>query len=75
MAASNYAVEFDERHTLSERVLWPTGPAESHGMEDASSCGSMIHGDAIVLPYGCSDSSVRTATVDLSLLLDRLRPG
>jgi predicted GH43/DUF377 family glycosyl hydrolase len=39
------------------------------------SCGSMIHGDAIVLPYGCSDSSVRTATVDLSLLLDRLRPG
>ena len=35
MAASNYAVEFDERHALSERVLWPTGPAESHGMEDA----------------------------------------
>jgi predicted GH43/DUF377 family glycosyl hydrolase len=35
MAASNYAVEFDARHALSERVLWPTGPAESHGMEDA----------------------------------------
>ena len=35
MAASNYTVEFDERHDLSERVLWPTGPAESHGMEDA----------------------------------------
>jgi predicted GH43/DUF377 family glycosyl hydrolase len=35
MAASNYAVEFDERHALCERVLWPTGPAESHGMEDA----------------------------------------
>ncbi len=35
MAASNYAVEFDERHALSERVLWPAGPAESHGMEDA----------------------------------------
>ena len=34
MAASNYAVEFDERHALSERVLWP-GPAESRGMEDA----------------------------------------
>ncbi len=34
MAASNYAVEFDERHSLPERVLWP-GPAESHGMEDA----------------------------------------
>ena len=35
MAASNYAVEFDAQHALSERVLWPTGPAESHGMEDA----------------------------------------
>jgi predicted GH43/DUF377 family glycosyl hydrolase len=34
-AASNYEVEFDQRHALSERVLWPTGPAESHGMEDA----------------------------------------
>jgi predicted GH43/DUF377 family glycosyl hydrolase len=34
-AASSYQVEFDERHPLSERVLWPTGPAESHGMEDA----------------------------------------
>ncbi|HEY8043511.1 MAG TPA: hypothetical protein VIF35_04560 [Streptosporangiaceae bacterium] len=35
MAASNYAVEFDDHHVLSERVLWPAGPAESHGMEDA----------------------------------------
>jgi predicted GH43/DUF377 family glycosyl hydrolase len=35
MAASNYTVEFDDHHVLSERVLWPAGPAESHGMEDA----------------------------------------
>jgi predicted GH43/DUF377 family glycosyl hydrolase len=35
----------------------------------------MIHGDAVVLPYGCSDSSVRIATVDLSRLLDRLMTG
>ena len=35
MAASSYQVEFDEEHALSERVLWPAGPAESHGMEDA----------------------------------------
>jgi predicted GH43/DUF377 family glycosyl hydrolase len=34
-AASSYQVEFDEQYPLSERVLWPTGPAESHGMEDA----------------------------------------
>jgi predicted GH43/DUF377 family glycosyl hydrolase len=35
MAASSYAIEFDESSALSERVLWPVGPAESHGMEDA----------------------------------------
>jgi predicted GH43/DUF377 family glycosyl hydrolase len=35
MAASSYAVEFNEHSALSERVPWPTGPAESHGMEDA----------------------------------------
>jgi predicted GH43/DUF377 family glycosyl hydrolase len=39
------------------------------------SCGSMLHGRTIVLPYGCSDSAVRIATVDLSLLLGRLRPA
>ncbi len=39
------------------------------------SCGSMIHGGNVILPYGCSDSSVRIATVDLELLLERLAPG
>lgn len=41
----------------------------------AYSCGSMLHADTVVLPYGCSDSSVRIATVDLSLLLERLTSG
>ncbi len=36
------------------------------------SCGAMVHHGTVVLPYGCSDSSVRIATVDLSLLLERL---
>ena len=35
MAASNYEVEFNAEHAISEHVLWPSGPAESHGMEDA----------------------------------------
>ncbi len=35
MAESNYAVDFDEQVDLSERVLYPAGPGESHGMEDA----------------------------------------
>jgi predicted GH43/DUF377 family glycosyl hydrolase len=39
------------------------------------SCGAMLHGDTVVLPYGCSDSSVRIATIDLPRLLERLTPG
>lgn len=39
------------------------------------SCGAMLHGGRVVLPYGCSDSSVRIATVDLSLLLGSLTPA
>jgi predicted GH43/DUF377 family glycosyl hydrolase len=36
------------------------------------SCGSLLHGGTIVLPYGCSDSSVRIATIDLAQLLAEL---
>ena len=39
------------------------------------SCGAMRHGDTVVLPFGCSDSSVRIATIDLPRLLERLTPG
>ncbi len=40
------------------------------------SCGGLIHGEALVLPYGCSDSSIRFAFIDLPGLLSRLRgPG
>jgi predicted GH43/DUF377 family glycosyl hydrolase len=35
LAANNYTVEFPARTTISERVLWPNGPSELHGMEDA----------------------------------------
>lgn len=36
------------------------------------SCGALAHGDRLILPYGCSDSSIRIATVDLPGLLARL---
>ena len=39
------------------------------------SCGSLLHRGTVVLPYGCSDSSVRIATVDLARLLDELLTG
>jgi len=35
LAASNYELEFDERYPISEHLISPAAPAESHGMEDA----------------------------------------
>jgi predicted GH43/DUF377 family glycosyl hydrolase len=33
------------------------------------SCGALVHGGTLVLPYGCSDSSIRVALVDVAALL------
>jgi len=35
LAGSNYQSSFDADSSISERVLFPAGPTESHGMEDA----------------------------------------
>jgi predicted GH43/DUF377 family glycosyl hydrolase len=35
LASSNYRTSFPSSVELSERVLFPSGPTESHGMEDA----------------------------------------
>ncbi len=35
LASSNYEISFPENSELSERVLFPSGPSESRGMEDA----------------------------------------
>jgi predicted GH43/DUF377 family glycosyl hydrolase len=35
LAASNYRTSFPASTDVSERVLFPSGPTESHGMEDA----------------------------------------
>jgi predicted GH43/DUF377 family glycosyl hydrolase len=35
LASSNYLLAFDPATDLAERVLWPEGPYESRGMEDA----------------------------------------
>lgn len=35
IALSNYEVDFPEETDITERVLWPTAPAERRGMEDA----------------------------------------
>jgi predicted GH43/DUF377 family glycosyl hydrolase len=36
------------------------------------SCGALLHGGTLVLPYGCSDSTTRVALVDLAALLSAL---
>lgn len=35
LASSNYRVTFPDDSEISQRILTPNGPAESHGMEDA----------------------------------------
>jgi predicted GH43/DUF377 family glycosyl hydrolase len=35
LASSNYELDFPDSSDLSQRVLFPRGPSESHGMEDA----------------------------------------
>lgn len=37
------------------------------------SCGAVLHGDSLVVPYGISDATIGIAVVDLGELLDRLR--
>jgi predicted GH43/DUF377 family glycosyl hydrolase len=36
------------------------------------SCGALVHGGSLVLPYGISDSAVGFAQVDIAELLDAL---
>ena len=39
------------------------------------SCGALLHGDTLVLPYGCSDAAIRVALVDVPQLLERILRG
>lgn len=39
------------------------------------SCGSLLHGDTLLLPYGCSDLKTRFAYVDFPALMSQLRKG
>jgi predicted GH43/DUF377 family glycosyl hydrolase len=60
--------------TLREPLMTP-GPDERDGYVPnvLYSCGGLTHGENLVLPYGCSDSSIRFAFIDLPGLLSRLR--
>jgi predicted GH43/DUF377 family glycosyl hydrolase len=58
---------------LPEPLLTPAADErEGYVPNVVYSCGAMVHGGTLVLPYGCSDASIRVALVDLDGLLDRL---
>jgi predicted GH43/DUF377 family glycosyl hydrolase len=61
------------RGVLSEPLM-TTDPGERDGYVPnvLYSCGGLIHGEDLVLPYGCADSSIRFAFIDLEWLLARL---
>ena len=60
--------------TLTEPLMTPT-PQEREGYVPnvLYSCGALIHEETIALPYGCADSTIRFAFIDLPGLLARLR--
>jgi predicted GH43/DUF377 family glycosyl hydrolase len=50
VAANNYDVSFPEDTAIDERVLTPTGPTESHGIEDVRFV-RFVHDDGSVMYY------------------------
>lgn len=58
---------------LREPLLTPLGDERVGYVPNVVySCGALLHGDTLTLPYGCSDSSIRVATLHLPTLLDEL---
>jgi predicted GH43/DUF377 family glycosyl hydrolase len=58
---------------LDEPLLVPTeDEREGYVPNVVYSCGSLIHGDRLVLPYGYSDEVTAFATIPIDDLLDRL---
>jgi len=70
-------LDLDEPEHLIGRLSEPLLTADDSEREGyvpnvVYSCGAMLHGATVVLPYGCGDSSVRIATVNLARLLGQL---
>lgn len=61
------------RGVLDEPLLAPTDEERIGYVPNVVyTCGALLHGDLVFLPYACSDSSVRFAVADTGALLDRL---
>jgi predicted GH43/DUF377 family glycosyl hydrolase len=58
---------------LEEPLLTPTeDERDGYVPNVVYSCGAMLHGDTIVLPYGIADANIGVATLPLGQLVDRL---
>ena len=61
---------------LSEPLIVPNqDEREGYVPNVVYSCGSIIHNGELIIPYGLSDHSAAFATVNLDLLLNRLKKG
>jgi predicted GH43/DUF377 family glycosyl hydrolase len=58
---------------LTEPLLRPTSEERNGYVPNVVySCGSVIHGDSLVIPYGFSDWGIRFATVDVRDVLEHM---
>ncbi len=61
---------------LSEPLIVPNqDEREGYVPNVVYSCGSIIHNGELIIPYGLSDHSAAFATVNIDLLLNRLKNG
>jgi predicted GH43/DUF377 family glycosyl hydrolase len=59
---------------LEHPLMMPTAEERSGYVPNVVySCGAMIHGSRLIIPYGISDVATGFATVELAALLDRLQ--
>jgi predicted GH43/DUF377 family glycosyl hydrolase len=59
--------------SLAEPLLTPAADERDGYVPNVVySCGALLHGDTLVLPYGCSDAAIRVALVDVPQLLEQI---
>jgi predicted GH43/DUF377 family glycosyl hydrolase len=62
--------------TLTEPLLTPAEDEQNGYVPNVVySCGALLHGDTLVVPYGIADASIGIATVRWSDLLDAMVPA
>ncbi|WP_421741330.1 glycoside hydrolase family 130 protein [Cellulomonas sp.] len=64
------------RGSLRSPLLTPTADERDGYVPNVVyTCGALLHGDTLVLPYGCSDAAIRVALVDVPQLLTQILAG